>query len=109
MAAAQPLDGGEGARVEAAGEQDEPRRVTGHDGFKGLGDLGKTAGVPARDLGRGAERAGDLPLDRVARDVQHDGAAVGLVEREQVGAGHRLPGHELDVGHAQLGREGLPG
>ena len=65
-------------------------------------------GVQRRDGGRGLQRAVELPLDGVAGDLDDDGAAGLLVEREHVDAGQGLGGEQLERGQAQLLGEGLP-
>ena len=84
---AQRLDGRQGARVVAAEDEHELRRVTGYDGLERVGDRREAGGVPAGYVGGGGQRAADLPLDGLAGDVQDDGAAGLLVEREQIDAG----------------------
>ena len=100
VALAQPLDGRQGARIVAARDEHELRRVAGHDGLERVGDGGEAGGVPAGDVGGGGQRTADLPLDGLARDVQDHGAAGLLVERQQIDAGSRLGRDEAKVGKA---------
>ena len=97
MALVQPLDGGHRARVVAAGDQHQPRRVARDGGLQRVGGAGQLRGVPAGHLGGPGQGAGDLPLDGVAGDVEHHDAALGLVEGEQVGAGRRLARHQAEM------------
>ena len=50
-------------------------------------------GVELGDRGGGLQRAGQLPLDRLAGHLDHDGLTGDLVEGEDVDAGDGLGGH----------------
>jgi hypothetical protein len=109
VTAREPVDRGDRRGVEAAGDQHHLRRVAGHGRRERLVDRGERGGVPARDLGGGAERTADLGELDAGGHLDDDGAARLLVEGEDVDAGDRLGGHQAQARMPELRRESLPG
>ena len=64
--------------------------------------------VPRSDVGRGAERAPELPLDGVARHEDHDDPVLPLVQSEQVDVGDGLTREQPHALQSEFGREHVP-
>ena len=108
MAAGQPVDGGERARIERRGEQHELRRVAGDGGLQRIVHGGERRGVHGRDRGGGAERLGQLGVGDLGGDTDDDGATGLLVEGQHLEAGHLALADEAEARLAELAGEGLP-